>query len=148
MSSAVLTTDRIILDGTARTREEAIEEGARLLERAGAVTADYAAAMHEREALTSTYMGSHLAIPHGTNEAKAAILASAMTVVRYAEPIDWAGNPVRVVACIAGKDGGHMAVLSSLALVFSDEAAVEQMLAASDAETVLALLGDVNDAAE
>ena len=38
---------------------------------------------------------------------------------------------------IAGKDGGHMAVLSSLALVFSDEAAVEQMLAAPDAGITL-----------
>ena len=80
------------------------------------------------------------------NEAKDAIVASAMTVVRYAEPIDWNGNPVRVVAAIAGKDGDHMSVLAALAMVFSDEAAVEQLLAAPDAETVLAMLGDVNDA--
>ncbi len=146
MTASVLTTDRIILDGAARTRDEAIAEGARLLEAAGAVTADYHPAMLEREALTSTYMGNHLAIPHGTNDAKGAILSSAMTVVRYAEPIDWNGNPVRVVAAIAGKDGEHMSVLSALALVFSDEAAVEKLLAAPDAETVLAMLGDVNDA--
>ena len=61
-----------------------------------------------------------------------------MTVVRYVDPIDWDGNPVRVVAAIAGKDGGHMAVLSSLALVFSDGRVAQQ---------VLDLLGDVNDAA-
>jgi PTS system mannitol-specific IIA component len=92
-------------------------------------------------------MGNFLAIPHGTNEAKDLVLASAMTVVRYDEPIDWDGNAVRVVAAIAGKDGGHMAVLSSLALIFSDDAAVENMLAAETAEAVLDLLGDVNDPA-
>jgi len=143
----VLTTDRIVLSGTARTREEAIAESARLLVAAGAVTAEYEAAMRERESLVSTFMGNGLAIPHGTNEAKEAILASAMTVVRYDEPIDWDGNPVRVVAAIAGKDGGHMAVLSSLALVFSDDSAVEQLLAAESPQEVLDLLGDVNDAA-
>ena len=146
MTATVLTTDRIILDGTARTRDEAIAEGARLLEAAGAVTSEYHAAMLAREELTSTFMGNHLAIPHGTNDAKDAIRASAMTIVRYAEPIDWDGNPVRVVAAIAGKNGEHMSVLSALALVFSDEEAVERLLVAPDAETVLAMLGDVNDA--
>lgn len=146
MSTSVLTTDRIVLNGTARTRDEAIAESARLLEAAGAVTSDYEAAMRERESLVSTYMGSFLAIPHGTNEAKESIITSAMTVVRYDDPIDWDGNPVRVVAAIAGKDGGHMAVLSALALVFSDDAAVERMLGASSPDDVLALLGDVNAA--
>ncbi len=146
MTATVLTTDRIVLDGTARTRDEAIAEGARLLEAAGAVTSEYHAAMLAREELTSTFMGNHLAIPHGTNDAKDAITASAMTIVRYAEPIDWDGNPVRVVAAIAGKNGEHMSVLSALALVFSDEEAVERLLVAPDSETVLAMLGDVNDA--
>lgn len=147
MTTTVLTTDRIVLNGAARTRDEAIAESARLLVEAGAVTTEYEAAMLERESLVSTFMGNGLAIPHGTNEAKEAIIASAMTVVRYDEPIDWDGNPVRVVAAIAGKDGGHMAVLSALALVFSDDSAVEQLLAAESPQQVLDLLGDVNDAA-
>lgn len=147
MTTTVLTTDRIVLSGTARTRDEAIAEAARLLEAAGAVTSDYEAAMRERESLVSTFMGNGLAIPHGTNEAKESILASALTIVRYDEPIDWDGNQVRVVAAIAGEDGGHMAVLSSLALVFSDDSAVEQLLAAESPQQVLDLLGDVNDAA-
>ena len=93
-------------------------------------------------------MGNYLAIPHGTNEAKEAILASAMTLVRYEQPLDWDGNEVRVVAAIAGKEGGHMSVLAALAMVFSDDAAVEQVLAAETPEAVLALLGDVNDAVD
>lgn len=147
MTTTVLTTDRIVLNGAARTRDEAIAESARLLVEAGAVTTEYEAAMLARESLVSTFMGNGLAIPHGTNEAKEAIIASAMTVVRYDEPLDWDGNPVRVVVAIAGKDGGHMAVLSALALVFSDDSAVEQLLAAESPQQVLDLLGDVNDAA-
>jgi mannitol PTS system EIIA component len=146
MTATVLTSDRITLEGTARTRDEAIAEAARLLVETGSVTDGYHAAMLEREALTTTYMGNFLAIPHGTNEAKDAILSSAMTLVRYDEPIDWNGNPVRVVAAIAGRNGEHMSVLSALAMVFSDEAAVEQLLAATDVESVLAMLSGVNDA--
>lgn len=147
MTTSVLTADQIVLHGSARSREEAIAEAARLLEAAGAVTADYEAAMRERESLVSTFMGNGLAIPHGTNEAKEAILASALTVVRYDDPIDWDGNPVRVVAAIAGKDGEHMAVLSSLALVFSDDAAVERLLDAESPQQVLDILGSLNEAA-
>jgi mannitol PTS system EIIA component len=144
MSTDVLTTDRIILGGSARTRDEAIDEGGRLLVAAGAVDESYVAAMHDREASVSTYMGSYLAIPHGTNDAKDAIHTSAMTLVRYDDPIDWDGNPVRVVATIAGKDGGHMAVLQALALAFSDDASVQRVLNATTPNDVLAVLGDVN----
>jgi mannitol PTS system EIIA component len=144
MSIDVLTTDRIILGGSARTRDEAIDEGGRLLVAAGAVDESYVAAMHDREASVSTYMGSYLAIPHGTNDAKDAIRTSAMTLVRYDDPIDWDGNPVRVVATIAGKDGGHMAVLQALALAFSDDASVQRVLNATTPDDVLAVLGDVN----
>jgi mannitol PTS system EIIA component len=144
MSTDVLTTDRIILGGSARTRDEAIDEGGRLLVAAGAVDESYVAAMHAREESVSTYMGSYLAIPHGTNDAKDAIRTSAMTLVRYDDPIDWDGNPVRVVATIAGKDGGHMAVLQALALAFSDDASVQRVLQAATPDDVLAVLGDVN----
>jgi PTS system mannitol-specific IIA component len=49
------------------------------------------------------------------------------------------------VVGIAGKDGGHMDVLSSIALIFSDEELVNQLLVAETPEAVLELLGDVND---
>lgn len=147
MNSTVLTADRIVLDGNALTREEAIAEAAFLLVTAGAVTPDYQWAMLERESLVSTFMGNGVAIPHGTNEAKESILFSAMTIVRYQEPIDWDGNDVYLVAAIAGKDGGHMAVLSSLALVLSSETAIQLLMTAETPEQVLELLHRVNTAA-
>ena len=92
----------------------------------------------------STYMGNYLAIPHGTNEGKGAIITSALSFVRYETPIDWGGNEVRFVVGIAGKDGGHMDVLSKIALVFSDEERVGALLVAATPRDVLELLGDVN----
>ena len=143
--SKVLELPQINLHGTAKTSAEAIDEAGRILVATGAVTAEYPRYMHDREVLVSTYMGNFLAIPHGTNEGKDTVLASALSFVRYDDPIDWGGNPVRFVVGIAGKDGGHMDVLSSIALIFSDEEQVDRLLVADTPEDVLELLGDVNE---
>jgi len=143
--SKVLELPQINLHGTARTSSEAVDEAGRILVATGAVTAEYPRYMHDREVLVSTYMGNFLAIPHGTNEGKDTVLASALSFVRYDDPIDWGGNPVRFVVGIAGKDGGHMDVLSSIALIFSDEEQVDRLLVAETPEDVLAILGDVNE---
>ncbi len=140
----VLELAQIDLTGSAATPAAAIDQAGRLLVQAEAVMPEYVKFMHDREAMMSTYMGNYLAIPHGTNEGKGTILASALSFVRYDTPIDWGGNEVRFVVGIAGKDGGHMDVLSKIALVFSDEEKVGALLAAETPRAVLELLGDVN----
>jgi PTS system mannitol-specific IIA component len=142
--SRVLELSQINLRGRARTPAKAIDEAGRILVKTGAVTAEYPRYMHAREALVSTYMGNFLAIPHGTNEGKDTVLASALSFVRYRKPINWGGNPVRFVVGIAGKDGGHMDVLSRIALIFSDGEQVDRLLVAETPEVVLEILGDVN----
>lgn len=141
----VLTLEQITTSPRATTKDEAIQEAADMLVAAGAVTPDYADAMRAREASVSTYMGNLLAIPHGTNESKDSILASALSVARYETPLDWDGNPVKFVVGIAGKDGGHLEILSKIAIVFSEEDDVAKLEAAPDAAAILELLGDVNE---
>src|SRR5690606_7304210 len=79
-ASAILTADRVRIHSGSATRDEALKEAADTLVAAGAVTADYLQAMHDREGSVSTFMGNGLAIPHGTNEAKDAVLGSALSV--------------------------------------------------------------------
>lgn len=146
MPKNVLEQNQIVSDGAATTKDDAIAEAGRILVDAGAVTEDYLAFMLEREALTSTYMGNLLAIPHGTNEGKDTILASALSFVRYPKPIDWDGNDVRFVVGIAGKENGHLEILSRIAIIFSDEDEVQKLLDATTESDIFALLGEVNDA--
>ena len=143
--SNVLELAQIDLHGKATTPAEAIDEAGRLLVASGAVSPEYVGFMHERESTVSTYMGNFLAIPHGTNEGKDTIQASALSFVRYDTPIDWNGNEVRFVVGIAGKDGGHMEVLSKIAIVFSEDDDVAKLLAAPTPEAVLEILGDINE---
>ena len=143
--SQVLTPDRItIVTGTV-TQEEAIRRAADALEAAGAVTDEYFEAMLAREQSVSTYMGNLLAIPHGTNDAKEAVRDSALSFTRYETPIDWDGDEVRFVVGIAGKDGGHMEILSKIAIIFSEDDEVAKLLAAETPEELYALLSEVNE---
>ncbi|SJM58433.1 PTS mannitol transporter subunit IICBA [Gulosibacter sp. 10] len=142
---SVLVPERVFAESPITDRDEAIREAGRQLVASGAVTQAYADSMFDREETVSTYMGNLLAIPHGTNEAKDEVSDSALVFIRTAQPIDWNGNEVRFVVGIAGKDGGHIDILSKIATIFSDEAKVEQLLAAPDAEALYALLGKVNE---
>lgn len=144
MSTQVLAEESILLGGSARTRDDAITEAGRLLVAAGAVDDSYVEAMHERETSVSTYMGNGLAIPHGTNEAKPTIRRTAISFVRYDEPIDWKGQPAEFVVGIAGAGDDHLSVLSSLAGIFTDDDAIERLRSASSPAHVLAALGEVS----
>ena len=142
--TAILTPDLIVAAGTARTRDEAIQEAGALLIKAGAVTEEYVQAMHERERTVSTYMGNFLAIPHGTNAAKEAIAHSAVSLVRYPDPIDWNGHEVRMVVGIAGVGNEHLGILSKIAVIFSDLDEAKKLLDSTTVDELYGRLEAVN----
>ncbi|MBL0704141.1 PTS mannitol transporter subunit IICBA [Sinomonas sp. JC656] len=140
----VLRRESVVLGATAPSMAAAIDEAGRLLKGAGAVDDEYVASMHERESSVSTYMGNFLAIPHGTNEAKDHIRASAVTFIRYDEPVDWKGKPVKFVVGIAGKGKEHLGILAKIAKVFGDKEQVARLESAATVDEVLDILGKVN----
>ncbi|MCA4134885.1 PTS mannitol transporter subunit IICBA [Arthrobacter sp. M4] len=140
----VLRPDSIVLNGTATDRDSAIDEAGQLLLARGAVDEGYITAMHEREESVSTYMGSFLAIPHGTNAAKDHIKHSAVSFIRYPNGIDWAGKQVKFVVGVAGLNNEHLHILSSIAKIFTDKEQVAQLEQAQSADEILALFGKVN----
>ncbi|MDY3049486.1 MAG: PTS mannitol transporter subunit IICBA [Rothia sp. (in: high G+C Gram-positive bacteria)] len=139
----VLTLSTIQLDVQAQDQEDAINQAGALLVATGKVDESYVAAMHQREASVSTYMGNGLAIPHGTNEAKDAIHESAMSFIRLAEPVEWKGKPVNFVIGIAGAGGTHLELLQKIAKTFSNKAAVAQLEEARTAQEILDIFGKV-----
>ena len=136
----------IVLSGTARTRDDAINEAGQLLVATGAVQPAYIESMFDREKSVSTYVGNHLAIPHGTNEAKLSINATGLSFIRYPEGIDWNGDGelARFVVGIAGAGDDHLTLLGSIAHVFLDEDKVAALDAATSKADVAAVLDSVN----
>lgn len=145
MTDTILDRANVVAAGTASTRDDAIREAGALLVKAGAVEPAYVDSMHDRESTVSTFMGNGLAIPHGTNESKDEIKRSALSFIRYASPIDWGGEEVRFVVGIAGQNNEHLEILSKIAILFSEDDEVQQLLDAPDADALFALLGDVNE---
>jgi PTS system mannitol-specific IIC component len=88
-------------------------------------------------------MGNLLAIPHGTNEAKSAVTRTALSFVRYPEPIDWNGKPVRYVVGIAALGNEHLKLLGRIAEVFVDPEQVARLENATSPADVRAVLGEV-----
>lgn len=145
MAREVLNVGQIRIHSGSVSQEDAMREAAGILQDAGAVTDAYFDAMLQREQTVSTYMGNELAIPHGTNETKAAILDSALSFVRYDGGVDWGGEPVTFVVGIAGKGDEHLDILSQIALIFSDDDDVARLKAATTPEELYALLSTVNE---
>ena len=142
MTHRILDPGNVVLAGSATTKAGAIREAGALLVSAGAVRAEYIDSMFDREASVSTYMGNFLAIPHGTNDAKESIIRSALSLVRYAEPIDWDGQQVRFAVGIAGRDREHLDILQKLAVIFSDTDEVQKLIDAGTAEDIVLILED------
>ena len=136
----VLTPEMVRIHSGSATRDEAMQEATDLLVAAGAVTPAYYQAMQDRERTVSTYMGSELAIPHGTNDAKDTVLGSALTFVRYDGGIDWDGQRATFVVGIAGKGGEHLEILSRIAILFSDDTEVARLRAAPTPEQLYSLV--------
>ena len=141
----ILTLDRVRIHSGSVTQEEALAEASQILVDAGAVTEDYLQAMKDREDTVSTFMGNGLAIPHGTNDAKDAVKASALSVVRYDGGVDWAGDRADFVIGIAGVGDEHLEILSKIAVLFADEDEVATLRGASSEEDLLRMLSAVND---
>lgn len=142
---AILSTDNIVLNEKASTKEEAIRITGQLLVDKGYVEEGYVEKMLEREQLTSTYMGNYVAIPHGTEDAKKEIKESGIAIIQVPEGVEFGGgNIVKLLIGIAGKGDEHLDILSKIAIVCSEEENVNKIVNASSKEEVLSIFEGVN----
>ncbi|RJX37538.1 PTS mannitol transporter subunit IIA [Paenibacillus pinisoli] len=134
---SILTTNTIILNATAADKFEAIRLAGQLLVDAGHVPPAYVDKMIEREEVSSTYLGGGLAMPHGTNDSKSLIQSTGISVVVLASEVDFGGEAARLVIGLAAVGDEHLDLLSSLAVLVSDEDDMERILNASSKEELL-----------
>jgi mannitol PTS system EIIA component len=124
----------------AADRFAAVELCGRVLVEIGAVRDEYVEAMLRREKDISTYIGEGVAIPHGTNAGKQAVLRDALAVVSFAEPVDWDGFPVSVCVAIAAQGDGHLEILGELAEILLDADRAAELRQATETDDVIRLL--------
>jgi PTS system mannitol-specific IIA component len=130
----------VLIGADVADRDHAIRVCGEALVAVGAVTGEYVEAMLERERSVSTYIGEGVAIPHGTLAGKDLVHHSALSFVRFAGEVDWAGSPVSVGIGIAARDGGHIAILAQLAEILMNPERAAALRDATTADEVITLL--------
>lgn len=139
----VLPREGIRLGLRATDKWDAIRQCGAVLAELGAVEDGYPEAMAERERSVSTYVGEGVAIPHGTDAARALVRRTALGVLQFPDGVDWDGAPVTVCVAIAAKGEEHVAVLSALARVLMDPARARALRTCSTPEQVRELLDSI-----
>lgn len=130
----LLLEENIFIGKEFASKEEAIRFAGEALVKAGYVEDSYVDAMIDREGITTTYMGNNVAIPHGTEEAKKAVIKSGFTVIQVPNGVDFDGEQAKLIFGIAGKDGTHLEILSGIAVICSEQVNVDQMVGARTAK--------------
>lgn len=132
-------TEMIRLNQSFNTTADAINAAGEVLQAAGCVSPEYVEAMHERQALSSVYIGNQVAIPHGTEAAKSAVQKTGISFLQVPEGVDFGGQTAKLVIGIAGVDDEHLELLSQIAIICSDEDNVERLVQAKTKEEILSL---------
>jgi phosphotransferase system HPr (HPr) family protein len=139
----VLSESAIVVGAAASHKDEAIDRVGRLLVDHGYVTADYVAAMRDREAIISTYLGNGIALPHGTSEAQATILRTGIAVVQYPSGVPWGDERARLVIGLAATSGEHIGILARLATILDDPALCDRLARSDDPREIHRVLTSV-----
>jgi mannitol PTS system EIIA component len=130
----------VVLDAAAADKESAIRRTGQVLVDIGAADPGYIDAMLERERSVSTYMGSGVSIPHGTDESRQNVHRDALVFLRFPDGVDWDGQQMTIAIGIAATGNNQVGILSRLAMVLVDSEQVARLNAATDANEVIALL--------
>lgn len=145
MSKQILTKENINLEVSLSNKVEAVRYTGEILVSNGYVEESYVDKMLEREQVTSTYIGNNVAIPHGTEDAKAAVKETGLSVVTVPSGVDFGdGNTVKILIGIAGKGNEHLEILSKIALVCAEEENIEKIINAKSEEDILNMFNEVN----
>jgi len=145
MAKEILSKENIQLNVKLNSKEEAVRYTGKILVDNGYVEPSYVDKMLEREELTSTFMGNHVAIPHGTEDAKQAVKETGLVVVTVPDGVDYGdGNIVKILIGIAGKGDDHLEILSQIAIVLSEEDNVQRLVDAASEEEILSIFDEVN----
>lgn len=136
MATEVLSRSAVVVGAIAADQEAAIELVGGMLVAEGCVTPAYVEEMRQREQIVSTYLGNGIALPHGTNEARTAVLRTGLAVAQFPSGVPWGEEPARLVIGLAAKAEEHIEVLSRLATILGDEELCLRLGSTTDADEI------------
>ena len=141
----VLTPEAVVVGAAAADRDAAIDLVGGMLVRDGRVTSGYIDEMRDREKIVSTYLGNGIALPHGTNEARTAVLRTGLAVAQFPAGVPWGDDRAFLVVGLAATSEEHVAVLARLAAILEDDTLCAKLANTSDAMEIYRTLMATSD---
>ncbi|WP_348769421.1 PTS mannitol transporter subunit IICBA [Buchnera aphidicola] len=138
-----LSKDNIFLNQYAENKEQAIKIVGKYLVDQGYVKNDYIDAMLEREKITSTWLGEHIALPHGTIKSKDAILKTGIVFCQFPKGVRFGDNIndiAYLVIGIAAKNNEHIMVVSKITNALDNQEIIHKLSKTKHVEDVLSYL--------
>ncbi|WP_300413425.1 PTS mannitol transporter subunit IICBA [uncultured Oscillibacter sp.] len=139
-AAILLEKKNIILNCKPVSPEEAIKAVGRLMVESGYVEEAYIQGMLDREKSFSVAIGSHVAIPHGTEESRKAIKKTGLIVMTYPEGIEWGEDTVRLVVGIASTGEDHLGILGKIVEVAETEEDTDKLVDNASVDQLYKLL--------
>ena len=130
----------IVLNCKPVSPEEAIKAVGKRMVESGYVDEAYIQGMLDREASFSVAIGSHVAIPHGTEESRKAIKKTGLIVMTYPEGIEWGDETVRLVVGIASTGEDHLGILGKIVEVAETEEDTDRLVDNASVDQLYKLL--------
>jgi phosphotransferase system HPr (HPr) family protein len=147
VTTEVLAPSAVKVGAAAADPTAAIDIVGAILVDQGCVTPEYVDQMRQREAIMSTYLGNGIALPHGTDEARSAVLRTGLAVAQFPEGVPWGEEKAFLVIGLAATSEEHIEVLSRLATILGDEKLTQRLGSSLDpAEIHRTLTSDEPDA--
>ena len=136
----ILSKEKIKLNAIVKDKYEAIRMVGQMLVDAGHAPQAYIEKMIDREEALSTYIGGGLAMPHGTNEAKALIRSTGMAVIIVPAGVDFGGEEAaQLIIGLAAVGDDHLDILTNVAMLVSEEEDMQRILNAASEEELISI---------
>lgn len=139
--SKILSISSVQLAATFDHKNDVIHAAAELLMQVGAVNKYYLESMLKREAITNTWLGNGIAIPHGMFENGDLIIRDAIAVIQIPAGVEWwDGNKARLVIAIAACADRYREICQQLTRLLFDKERLEALLTTADKQQIVTTL--------
>ncbi len=139
--SEILSIGSVQLAATFDHKNDAIHAAAELLVQIGAVNKCYLASMLQREAITNTWLGNGIAIPHGMIENRDLIIRDAVAVIQIPAGVEWWDEKkAYLVIAIAASPDRYREICKKLTHLLFDKERLEALSTTADKQQIVKTL--------
>ncbi|MFI3618660.1 PTS sugar transporter subunit IIA [Enterococcus avium] len=136
--------ENIKLNISLSDKEEAIRAAGKVLLDNDYVEPEYINSMLQREEVVSTYIGSHVAIPHGVDGSQQYIKHSGISFIQVPQGVSFGPDKeAKLLIGIAGKNDEHLEILSKIAGLLGEEENIDKLVNAQSEKEISELFEGV-----